>query len=78
MLSTARQLHTDEIERQWVYDTGAAWCFIGWNFLTEEEKLRTYEVDEITFTTGNGLYTTSTAVMCNVPLPWQASMLRNG
>ena len=34
-LSAAWQgLPTDELEREWIYDTGAAKCMIGWDFLT--------------------------------------------
>ena len=30
--------HTDEYEREWIYDTGAAMCIIGWDYLTNEKK----------------------------------------
>ena len=29
-----RDMHTDEIDRDWTYDTGAAMCIIGWDHLT--------------------------------------------
>ena len=38
-------LTTDEIEREWIYDTGAAETFIGWKELTDDEKTRTYKVE---------------------------------
>ena len=31
-------LHTDEIDREWIYDTGAATCCIGWDELTADKK----------------------------------------
>jgi len=67
-LSTAlRGLHTDEIEREWIYDTGAARCFIGWEHLTSDEKSRTFQVTPQIFITAAGPVSASTAVMCNVP-----------
>ena len=30
--------HTDELERDWIYDTGAGACFLGWEVLTDHEK----------------------------------------
>ena len=36
--------HTDEIEREWIYDTGAAQCMIGWGNFTDDEKQRTSNV----------------------------------
>ena len=37
--AVARQgLHTDEIDRDWIYDTGAATCLIGTELLTNEEN----------------------------------------
>ena len=47
-------LATDEIEREWIYDTGAAETFIGWNYLTDEEKSRTYKVETQKFGTAGG------------------------
>ena len=44
-------LHTDELEREWIYDTGAAMCFIGWEHLTEDEKSRTFQIAPQYFTT---------------------------
>ena len=60
-------LHTDELEREWIYDTGASMCFIGWDHLTDDEKSRTYQVASQNFATAGGKTVTSTAVMCNVP-----------
>ena len=60
-------LHTDEIEREWVYDTGAAHCYIGYDSLTEEEKRRCWKIDPIRYVTGAGTVTLSLAVICNVP-----------
>ena len=34
-IAAARALHTDEIERHWIYDTGAAQTMIGWHHFTE-------------------------------------------
>ena len=62
-----RGLHTDEIERTWIYDTGAGTCFIGYDWLTDDEKRRTFSIAPQTFSTAAGLSSTSTAVMCNVP-----------
>ena len=67
MSSAVNPLHTDEIERQWIYETGAALCMNGLDFLTDDEKSRTYQADDLTITTAGGLTSTSTAVMCNVP-----------
>ena len=66
-MSAARAPHTDEIEREWIYDTGAAQCMIGWNFLTDDEKLRTFKTTPQSFVTAGGKTTSSTAVMCHVP-----------
>ena len=30
--------HTEELGRDWIYDTGAGTCFIGWDFLTDHEN----------------------------------------
>ena len=60
-------LTTEEIEREWIYDTGAACAFIGWDHLTDQEKKRTYKVDNIDVTTAGGLRACDTAVMCNIP-----------
>ena len=60
-------LHTDEIEREWIYDRGAGVCFIGWNSMTNDEKLRTFNVRQQDFSTAAGIISTSTAVMCNIP-----------
>ena len=62
-----RGLHTDEIERSWIYDSGAGMCFIGYDWLTETEKSRIFTIPEQTFATAAGLSSTSTAVMCDVP-----------
>ena len=59
-------LHTDEIEREWIYDTGAGMCFIGWDYMTDDEKSRTFEVASQNIMTAAGLTSTSTAVMCKV------------
>ena len=68
VLSAAFQgLHTDEIEREWIYDTGAAMCFIGWGHTTDNEKSRAFKVVPQSIITAAGLTSTSTAVMCNVP-----------
>ena len=48
-------LTTDEIEREWIYDTGAAQTMIGWNNLTDEEKSRTYKVETQEFGTAGGM-----------------------
>ena len=58
-------LHTEEVERTWIYDTGAATCFLGWEHLTDYEKQHTFQVTAQTFATAGGLSSTSTAVMCN-------------
>ena len=62
-----RNLHTDELERDWVYDTGAGGCFIGYEYLTTEEKSRTYQVAPQKYATAAGITCTTTAVMCNIP-----------
>ena len=35
-----RGLHTDEIDRTWIYDTGAGACFLGYAHLTANERKR--------------------------------------
>ena len=40
---------------------------IGWDYLTDDEKSRTYNVGVKDFTTAGGTISTNTAVMCNVP-----------
>ena len=60
-------LTADEIEREWIYDSGAAFPFIGCDNSTDDEKKRTYQVPELTLTTAGGLVRNSTAVICNVP-----------
>ena len=35
-----KDLHTDELEREWIYDTGAATCLIGYDLLTANEAQR--------------------------------------
>jgi len=59
--------HTDELERDWIYDSGAACCFIGWDELTSNEKSQTFKCAGANFTRAGGIVTTTTAVMCNVP-----------
>ena len=46
-----RNLHTDEIDRNWIYDTGAGACLIGWEELTADEKSRTHQVTPHKFVT---------------------------
>ena len=65
--ATLDGLHTDEIDREWIYDTGAATCCIGWDLLTADEKSRVYSITPMTFTTANGLNVCSQAVDCNIP-----------
>ncbi len=60
-------LHTDEIDREWIYDTGAATCCIGWGELTADEKSRTYSIPTQKFITANGPSSCSLAVDCNIP-----------
>ena len=60
-------LHTDELERDWIYDTGAAMCFIGWDHLTENEKSRTFQVALLNLTAAGGKVTTTTTVVGSVP-----------
>ena len=60
-------LHTDEIEREWIYDTGAALCFIGWESMTDDEKSRTFKVAPQSVVAAAVDTSTSTAVMCYVP-----------
>ena len=60
-------LTTDEIEREWIYDTGAAMPFIGWDYLTDEEKRRTYQAETINVATAGGVRSNSLAVICNIP-----------
>ena len=59
--------HTDELERDWIYDTGAGLCLIGWDHLTIKEKSNTFQCAAQNFTTAGGIVTSTTAVMCNVP-----------
>ena len=59
--------HTEELDRDWIYDTGAGTCFIGWDFLTDHEKRNVFQHYPLTFETAGGTQRTSTAVMCNVP-----------
>ena len=59
--------HTDEIEREWIYDTGAVACIIGWDHLTEHEKASTFNIAPQRFTTAGGIVSVTTAVVCNVP-----------
>jgi hypothetical protein len=49
--SAAAGFHTDEYEREWIYDSGAASCMVGWDHLTNEEKSRTFQVPEQGFIT---------------------------
>ncbi len=59
-------LYAEEIEREWIYDTGAATCIIGMDELTSGEKQRLFQTTPLTFTTAGVLITISTAVICNV------------
>ena len=60
-------LTTDEHERTWIYDSGAARCMIGQDHLTEDERKRVYSIPIETYTTAAGLIYIDKAVICNVP-----------
>ena len=61
------RLHTDETEREWIYDTGAATSCIDRELLTDDEKSRVYNITPIKFITANGLNVCPRAVGCNIP-----------
>ena len=44
-------LHAGEIDRTWIYDTGAGACFIGCEYLTASERKRTFNAQPSTFIT---------------------------
>ena len=44
-------LHTDEIDRDWTYDTGAATCFICRNLLTDKERRSIFKIPAQKFAT---------------------------
>ena len=46
-----KDLHTEEMEREWIYDTGAATCLIGYQLLTAHEKRRIFKIAPQKFTT---------------------------
>ena len=58
---------TYEIEREWIYDTGAAQTFMGWDMLTDDEKTPTFQVPNLNFATAGGKLCNSTGVICNIP-----------
>ena len=70
--AASRGLHTDQIATEWIYDTGAAHWFLGWEYLTDDEKRSTFQCDPQSCATGGGMISTSTAVMCNVPFLGQS------
>ncbi len=61
-----KDLHTEELERKWIYDTGAVICLIGYNLLTANEKRRIFKIAPRKVTTACGVHTRTDAVMCNV------------
>ncbi len=60
-------LNTHETDRSWIYDTGAATWFIGYDYLAAYERKRTSNVSPMNSATAGGLTCTTAAVMCNVP-----------
>lgn len=60
-------LHTDEIDRDWIYDTGFSHRRIAWHSLTVSEKRNLYTVSPIKFMTAAATIVCDKAVVCNVP-----------
>ena len=55
------------IQRQWVYDTGAAACTIGRDYLSATERASIEQIPAKLFSTANGTTTCTEVAWCKVP-----------